>query len=54
MSLMTNRLGFVMVGLVVVKDVVLVVKHSKVKQERRKSLKRTAMAKMILLCSHGV
>ena len=51
MSLMTNRLGFVMVGLVVVKDVVLVVKHSKVKQERRKRLKRTAMATAILICS---
>ena len=44
MSLVTNRLGFVMVGLVVAKDVVLVVKHSKVKEERRKRLKRTAMA----------
>ena len=50
MSLVTNRLGFAMVGLVVAKDVVLVVKHSKVKQERRKRLKRTAMATTIWLC----
>ena len=47
MSLVTNRLGFALVGLVVAKDVVAVV----VKQERRKRLKRTAMATMILLCS---
>ena len=32
---MTNRLVFVMVGLSVAKDVILVVKHSKVMQERR-------------------
>ena len=43
---MTNRFGFVMVGLVVAKDVVLIVK-----QERIKRLKRTAMATTILLWS---
>ena len=43
MSLVINRLGFALVGLVVAIDVVAIV----VKQERRKRLKRTAMAKMI-------
>ena len=46
MSLVINRLGFALVGLVVAIDVVAIV----VKQERRKRLKRTAMATMILLC----